>query len=69
MEEQSDKLKKIQRVQKEALTRPVIGGGGEDPRQVKLNSEVISSRIREARAKFDKGEINIEQFDQLTERQ
>lgn len=66
MTEQGDKSKKTEAAQREALTRPVIGGKSQDPRQVELNRELDLSAIQEAKADLAKGTISIEEFEQLT---
>jgi len=56
-------------VQKEALTRPAIGGKGQDLRQVELDKELNLNSIKKARADLAAGKINLEQFDKTTGRQ
>jgi len=54
--------------QEEARTRPTIGGKGQDARQVALDRELNLDAIRNARADFASGKINLEQFDTITKR-
>jgi len=57
--------------QREAQTRPVIGGGGSDAgRQAELDRELgMSDEIRKARKLFDSGKKNGEEFDKIAGRQ
>lgn len=54
--------------QTEALTRPTIGGKGQDARQVGLDRELNLGAIKKARADLASGKINLEQFDEITKR-
>ena len=63
---ESGKSKLAEAVQKEALTRPVVAGRSQDPRQVELNRELDLDLIKQAREDLAKGTISIEEFDQLT---
>ena len=70
-ESQTQKLTKA--AQREALTRPVIGGGGSDSaRQARLDSELgkgkLSPEVKAARDKLAAGTINMEQFDEMAGR-
>lgn len=69
MAEQSDKSKKIEGAQREAQTRPVIGGKSQDLRQVELDRELNLINIQEANARLAGGTITMEEYDKLTGRQ
>lgn len=73
MSETTDKQKPsrlTEAAQREAQTRPVIGGTGQSGRQAELNRELgMSDEIRKARKLFDSGKINLEEFDKIAGRQ
>jgi hypothetical protein len=54
--------------QREALTRPIIGGKGQDARQVELDRELNLGATKKARADLASGTINLEEFDKITKR-
>ena len=61
--------KATQAAQAEALTRPVLGGNGIDARrQAELDSQLQLKQKSDgdARARFNRGEITIDQFEALT---
>ena len=68
MAEKSDKSRVREAAQREALTRPVIGGKSQDPRQVELDKELNLKNIEEANARLRKGNIAMEEYDELTGR-
>lgn len=69
MAEQGVKSKMTEAVQREAQTRSVIGGTGQDLRQVELDKELNLKNIKEANARLRKGTITMEEYDRLTGRQ
>lgn len=69
MAEKGDKSKVREAAQREAQTRPVIGGKSQDPRQVELDRELDLRNIEEANARLRKGTITMEEYDKLTGRQ
>lgn len=48
--------------QREAVTRPVIGGTGQSERQVELDREMDLVAIEKAKKDLTAGTINLEQF-------
>lgn len=57
--------------QREAQTRPVIGGGGSDAgRQAELGRELgLSNEIKKARKLFDSGKMSLEELNRIAGRQ
>ena len=69
MAEKGDKSKVREAAQREAQTRPVIGGNSQDSRQVELDKELNSKNTEEANERLRKGTITMEEYDRLTGRQ
>lgn len=64
----SEKTGIKQGAQKEAQTRPFIGGNSQNPRQVELEREMNLRNIEEANARLRSGSITMEEYDRLTGR-
>lgn len=73
MSETTDKQKPsglTEAAQREASTRPVVGGSDQSGRQAELNRELgMSNEIKNARKLFDSGKMNLEEFDKIAGRQ
>ena len=60
--------KLIDAAQKEAFSRPTIGGNSQDLRQVELERELNLDPMRQARKDLEDGKISLEKFNKITNR-